>query len=42
MSIFKKNSGITSPKFREMLRKASPFIPGSGGKMYSRQGRIDG
>ncbi len=40
MSFFKRG-GITRPKFREMLRKSSSVIPGSGGKMYSRQERIE-
>ncbi len=40
MSIFKKNSGITRPELRKILRKTSPFVPGSGRKMYSRRERI--
>lgn len=40
MSIFNKKREISRPKFREILRKSSPFIPGSGGKMYSMSERI--
>lgn len=40
MSIFDKKKEISRPKFREILRKASPRIPGAGGKAYSWRERV--
>jgi hypothetical protein len=40
MSIFDKKREISRPKFREVLRKASPRIPGAGGRTYSWRERV--
>lgn len=40
MSIFDKKKEISRPKFREILRKASPRIPGAGGRTYSWRERV--
>jgi len=40
MSIFDKKREISRREFRETLRKASPRIPGAGGKMYSWRERV--
>ena len=40
MSIFDKKQEISRPKFREILRKASPRIPGAGGRTYSWRERV--
>lgn len=40
MSIFDKKQEISRPEFREILRKASPLIPGGGGRTYSWQERV--
>lgn len=39
LSIFKGRPYLTREQLREELRRASPFIPGSGGKMFSREER---
>lgn len=40
MSIFDKKKEISRPQFREILRKASPHIPGAGGRAYSWRERV--
>ena len=40
MSIFDKKREISRPKFREILRKASPRISGAGGRTYSWRERV--
>ena len=40
MSIFAKKKEITRPELREILKKGSPYISGSGGRAYSLQQRI--
>lgn len=39
-SIFQGKERLTRPELRERLRKTSPVIPGTGGKMYSKQQRV--
>jgi hypothetical protein len=40
MSIFGKKRELSRPEFRQILRKASPRIPGAGGRMYSWRERV--
>jgi len=40
-SLFEEKKEISRLEFREILRKASPQIPGAGGKMYSLQERVN-
>lgn len=40
MSIFDKKKEISRPKFREILGKASPRIPGAGSRTYSWRERV--
>jgi len=40
MSIFGKKKAVTRPELREILKKSSPYIRGSGGRMYSLQQRM--
>ncbi|KPJ71721.1 hypothetical protein AMJ50_01140 [Parcubacteria bacterium DG_74_3] len=39
-SIFRGKTHLTREEMRERLRKATPFIPGPGRKMYSREERV--
>ena len=40
MSIFGKKKEVTRPELREILKKSSPYIRGSGGRMFSLQQRM--
>lgn len=41
MSLFEKKQQLTRSELRQALRKASPFIPGSGVRMFRRQKRVE-
>lgn len=40
MSLFEKKEQLTRGELRQALRKASPFIPGSGRRTFSRRERV--
>ncbi|MBZ9572337.1 hypothetical protein KJA15_03335 [Patescibacteria group bacterium] len=39
-NFFGKRGYLSRRKFRERLRRASPFIPGSGGKLFRKKERV--
>lgn len=41
MSLFEKKEQLTRSELRQALREASPFIPGSGARMFSRRERVE-
>ena len=41
MSLFEKKEQVNRLEFRERLRKASPVIPGSGGKIFKKKEIMD-
>ncbi len=41
MGIFKNKKELSRADLRKAFRKASPYIPGSGGKTYSQKERIE-
>jgi hypothetical protein len=41
MNLFEKKQELSRAKFREALRKSSPYIPGTGGKMYTKRERTE-
>jgi len=40
VSLFGGKSSLSRGQLREGLRKASPYIPGSGGRMFGRKERV--
>ncbi len=41
MTLFKKKQQISRARFRKVLRKASPYIPGAGTTKYSLKERVE-